>query len=80
MKVWIVLAKIPEIEARSIDRVFDSKEKANKNLQVHILQQEISSDFFHADLLMRSSLRNIYGGQDVELSGDNSVALNAVLK
>jgi hypothetical protein len=35
MKVWIVLAKIPEIEARSIDRVFDSKEKASKYVLEH---------------------------------------------
>jgi hypothetical protein len=33
--IWIVLAKIPEIEARSIDRVFDSKEKANKYVLEH---------------------------------------------
>jgi hypothetical protein len=35
MKVWIVMAKIPEIEARSIDRVFDSKEKANQYILEH---------------------------------------------
>jgi hypothetical protein len=35
MKVCIVHAKIPEIEARSIDRVFDSKEKANKYVLEH---------------------------------------------
>ena len=35
MKVWIELAKIPEIEARSIDRVFDSKEKVNKYVLEH---------------------------------------------
>jgi hypothetical protein len=35
MKVWIVMAKIPEIEARSIDRVFDSKEKANQYVPEH---------------------------------------------
>ena len=35
MKVWIVMAKMPEIEARSIDRVFDSKEKANQYCLEH---------------------------------------------
>jgi hypothetical protein len=30
MKVWIVMAKVQEIEARSIDKVFDSEEKAEK--------------------------------------------------
>lgn len=28
MKVWIVMAKVQEIEARSVDKVFDSREKA----------------------------------------------------
>jgi hypothetical protein len=35
MKVWIVMAKIHEIEATSIDRVFDSKEKANRYVSEH---------------------------------------------
>jgi hypothetical protein len=30
MKVWIVSDKVEEIQAKSIDKVFDSKEKANK--------------------------------------------------
>jgi hypothetical protein len=30
MRVWIVMAKVQEIEARSIDKVFDSEEKAEK--------------------------------------------------
>ncbi|HZA62393.1 MAG TPA: hypothetical protein VE573_05940 [Nitrososphaeraceae archaeon] len=30
MKVWIVMAKVQEIEARSVDKVFDSKEKADR--------------------------------------------------
>ena len=33
MKVWIVMAKVQEIEARSIDKVFDSKEKADRYVQ-----------------------------------------------
>jgi hypothetical protein len=28
MKVWIVMAKVPEIQARSVEKVFDTKEKA----------------------------------------------------
>jgi hypothetical protein len=30
MKVWIVMAKVQEIEARSVNKVFDSKEKADR--------------------------------------------------
>ena len=30
MKIWVVVAKVEEIQARSIDKVFDSKEKAHK--------------------------------------------------
>jgi hypothetical protein len=33
MKVWIVMAKVQEIEARSVDKVFDSKEKADRYMQ-----------------------------------------------
>ncbi|HJR48434.1 MAG TPA: hypothetical protein VJ799_09800 [Nitrososphaeraceae archaeon] len=33
MKVWIVMAKVQEIEARSVDKVFDSKEKADRYVQ-----------------------------------------------
>jgi hypothetical protein len=29
MKVWIVMSKVQEIEARCVDKVFDSKEKAD---------------------------------------------------
>jgi hypothetical protein len=35
MRVWVVMAKIEDIQARSIDRVFDSKEKANKYVLKH---------------------------------------------
>ena len=29
MKVWIVISRVQEIEARCVDKVFDSKEKAD---------------------------------------------------
>ena len=35
MGVWVVMAKIEDIQARSIDRVFDSKEKAIKYVLKH---------------------------------------------
>jgi hypothetical protein len=33
MKVWVVLAKVEEIEASSIDKVFNSIEKADKYIK-----------------------------------------------
>ena len=30
MKIWVVMAKIEELQARGVDKVFDSKEKAEK--------------------------------------------------
>ena len=30
MKIWVVMAKVEELQARSIDKVFDSKEKAKQ--------------------------------------------------
>jgi hypothetical protein len=36
MKVWVVVTKVPEIQARSIEKVFDSKEKAFK----YVTEQE----------------------------------------
>lgn len=30
LKVWIIMVRIQEIEDRSVDKVFDSKEKAEK--------------------------------------------------
>jgi hypothetical protein len=30
MNVWVVIIRVPEIEARSVDKIFDSKEKADK--------------------------------------------------
>jgi hypothetical protein len=41
MKIWVVMAKVEEIQARSIDKVFDSKEKAHK----YITEQEKSEHF-----------------------------------
>jgi hypothetical protein len=29
LKVWLIVTKVPEIEARSVEKVFDSEEKAN---------------------------------------------------
>jgi len=40
MKVWIVLSKVQEIEARCVDKVFDSKEKADS----HVREQEKSEN------------------------------------
>jgi hypothetical protein len=30
MKIWVVMAKVEELQARSVDRVFNSKEKAEQ--------------------------------------------------
>jgi hypothetical protein len=30
MKIWVVMVKVEELKARSIDKVFDSKEKAEQ--------------------------------------------------
>jgi hypothetical protein len=30
MKIWVVTAKVEELQARSVDKVFDSKEKAEQ--------------------------------------------------
>ena len=30
MKVWVVVTEIEELQARGVDKVFDSKEKAEK--------------------------------------------------
>jgi hypothetical protein len=41
MKVWVVMAKVEEIQARSIDKVFNSKENAHK----YITEQQKSEHF-----------------------------------
>jgi hypothetical protein len=30
MKIWVVMAKVEELQARSVDKVFDSKDKAEQ--------------------------------------------------
>ena len=50
MKIWVVMAKVEEIQARSIDKVFDSKEKAHK----YITEQEKSEHFVNLDGIDRS--------------------------
>jgi hypothetical protein len=30
MKIWVVMAKVEELQARSVDKIFDSKEKAQR--------------------------------------------------
>jgi hypothetical protein len=30
MKIWVVMAKVEELQARSVERVFNSKEKAEQ--------------------------------------------------
>lgn len=30
MKIWVVMVKVEELQARSVDKVFDSKEKAEQ--------------------------------------------------
>jgi hypothetical protein len=50
MKIWVVMAKVEEIQARSIDKVFDSKEKAHK----YITEQEKSEHFVNLSGIDRS--------------------------
>ena len=49
MKVWIVMSKVQEIEARCVDKVFDSKEKADNYVREeekreNLLQKKIESE------------------------------------
>ena len=50
MKIWVVMAKVEEIQAKSIDKVFDSKEKAHK----YIIEQEKSEHFVNLSGIDRS--------------------------
>jgi Mg2+ and Co2+ transporter CorA len=50
MKIWVVMAKVEELQARSIDKVFDSKEKAYK----YITEQEKSEHFVNLAGIDRS--------------------------
>ena len=50
MKVWIVLARVEELQARSVDKVFDSREKAEK----YIREQEKRENFVNLSGFDRS--------------------------
>jgi hypothetical protein len=41
MKVYIVMAKVEELQARSVDKVFNSKEKAER----YVIEQQKSEYF-----------------------------------
>ena len=49
-KIWVVMAKVEEVQARSIDKVFDSKEKA----YAYIIEQEKSEHFVNLAGIERS--------------------------
>jgi hypothetical protein len=42
LKVCVVMAKIEDLQARSIDNVFDSKEKVNKNISEHKVENLVN--------------------------------------
>jgi hypothetical protein len=42
LKVCVVMAKIEDLQARSIDKVFDSKEKVNKNISEHKVENLVN--------------------------------------
>lgn len=44
------MAKMPEIEARSIDRVFDSKEKANQYVLEHKDEELVNINDFELNI------------------------------
>ena len=50
MKIWVVVAQVEEIQAGSIDKIFDSKEKAHK----YITEQEKSEHFVNLGGIDRS--------------------------
>jgi hypothetical protein len=33
MKIWVVMAKVEELQARAVERIFSSKEKAEQKIQ-----------------------------------------------
>jgi len=39
MKIWVVMAKVEELQARSIDKVFDSKEKAEQYAEGQVKEE-----------------------------------------
>jgi hypothetical protein len=50
MKVWVVIARIEELQARTVDKVFDSREKPEK----YIRQQEKNEYFVNISGFDRS--------------------------
>jgi hypothetical protein len=42
MKIWVVSAKVEEIQAEGVDRVFDSKEKAD----MYVKEQQMNEILF----------------------------------
>jgi hypothetical protein len=50
MKVYIVMAKIEELQARSVDKVFDSREKAER----YVREQEKDEQFVNLSGIDRS--------------------------
>jgi hypothetical protein len=50
MKVYIVMAKVEELQARSVDKVFDSREKAER----YVREQEKDEHFVSISGIDRS--------------------------
>jgi hypothetical protein len=50
MKVYIVVAKVEELQARSVDKVFDSREKAER----YVREQEKDEHFVSISGIDRS--------------------------
>jgi hypothetical protein len=50
MKVYIVMAKVEELQARSVDRVFDLREKAERDVR----EQEKDEQFVNLSGIDRS--------------------------
>jgi hypothetical protein len=50
MKIWVVMAKVEELQASSIDKVFDCKEKAYR----YVTEQEKSEHFVNLAGIDRS--------------------------
>jgi hypothetical protein len=39
MRVWVVMAKVSEIQTISVEKIFDSKEKANKYVRKQEMEE-----------------------------------------
>jgi hypothetical protein len=50
MKVCVVMAKVEELQARSVDKVFDSREKAER----YVSEQEKDEQFVNLSGIDRS--------------------------